>query len=121
MNSLTAAGSGASAARRSSAMVVALCFVIIVFDGYDLVVYGATVPSLLAYKQWELTPGEVGAIGSYALMGMLLGALISGWLAPRVGARAIILTSLTSFSILMGLTALSPNPEIFGLLRFLGG
>lgn len=121
MNSLTAAGSDASTARRSSAMVVALCFVIIVFDGYDLVVYGATVPSLLAYKQWELTPGEVGAIGSYALMGMLLGALISGWLAPRVGARAIILTSLTSFSILMGLTALSPNPEIFGLLRFLGG
>lgn len=121
MNPLAAAGPSASRARRSSSTVVALCFVIIVFDGYDLVVYGTTVPSLLAYEQWELTPGQVGTIGSYALVGMLLGALLSGWLAPRVGARAIILTSLTSFSILMGLTAMAPNPEIFGLLRFLGG
>ncbi|OZE95520.1 MFS transporter [Rhodococcus sp. 14-2470-1b] len=118
---MAASSSTASRARRSSSTVVALCFVIIVFDGYDLVVYGTTVPSLLAYQQWELTPGQVGTIGSYALVGMLLGALLSGWLAPRVGARAIVLTSLVSFSVLMGLTALAPNPEIFGLLRFLGG
>lgn len=121
MNPLATNGPSPSGTRRSSSTVVALCFVIIVFDGYDLVVYGTTVPSLLAYQQWELTPGQVGTIGSYALMGMLLGALLSGWLAPRVGARAIILTSLISFSVLMGLTALAPNPEIFGLLRFLGG
>ncbi len=111
----------ASAHSRSGASIVALCFAIIVFDGYDLVVYGATVPSLLAYEPWQLTAGQAGAIGSYALVGMLLGALLSGWLAPRIGARAIILGSLISFSILMGLTALAPTPEVFGLLRFLGG
>ncbi|MFD9666764.1 MFS transporter [Rhodococcus sp. NPDC059968] len=117
LTSATRAGS----TRRSSASIVALCFVIIVYDGYDLVVYGATVPSLLAYEPWQLTAGQIGAIGSYALVGMLLGALLSGWLASRIGARAIILGSLISFSVLMGLTALAPNPEVFGLLRFLGG
>ncbi|RZL78732.1 MAG: MFS transporter [Rhodococcus sp. (in: high G+C Gram-positive bacteria)] len=120
MTPLTSATS-ASSARRSSASIVALCFVIIVYDGYDLVVYGATVPSLLAYEPWHLTAGQIGVIGSYALVGMLLGALLSGWLASRIGARAIILGSLISFSVLMGLTALAPNPEVFGMLRFLGG
>jgi len=111
----------ATTSQRSAASVVALCFAIIVFDGYDLVVYGATVPSLLDYEAWDLTPGQAGNIGSYALVGMLLGALLSGWLAPRIGARRIILGSLISFSVLMGLTAIAPNPEVFGLLRFLGG
>ncbi|MEV0367336.1 MFS transporter [Nocardia fusca] len=106
---------------RSRAWITALCFVIIVFDGYDLVVYGATVPSLLAYEPWQLSAGQAGAIGSYALVGMLLGALASGWFAPRIGARRIVLGSLVSFSVVMGLTALAPNPEVFGLLRFLGG
>ncbi|QII00315.1 aromatic acid/H+ symport family MFS transporter [Rhodococcoides fascians A21d2] len=106
---------------RSPATIVAICFVIIVFDGYDLVVYGATLPSLLAYEQWELSPGQAGAIGSYALIGMLLGALLSGWLVPRIGARKTILLSVTTFSVLMGLAALAPNPEVFGLLRFLAG
>ncbi|MHA4854501.1 MFS transporter [Rhodococcus sp. MSC1_016] len=121
MTPLTTSAPHGPGARRSSASIVALCFVIIVYDGYDLVVYGATVPSLLAYEPWHLDAGQVGAIGSYALVGMLLGALLSGWLAPRIGARAIILGSLISFSVLMGLTALAPNPEVFGLLRFLGG
>jgi AAHS family benzoate transporter-like MFS transporter len=112
---------GLGSPRRSATSIVALCFVVIVFDGYDLVVYGATVPSLLAYEPWDLSAAQAGAIGSYALVGMLLGALMSGWLAPRIGARAIVLGSLISFSVLMGLTAIAPNAEIFGLLRFLGG
>ena len=120
MTPLTSA-TNAGSTRRSSASIVALCFVIIVYDGYDLVVYGATVPSLLAYEPWHLNASQIGAIGSYALVGMLLGALLSGWLASRVGARAIVLGSLISFSVIMGLTALAPNPEVFGLLRFLGG
>lgn len=121
MNPLTTSALDGPGTRRSSASIVALCFVIIVYDGYDLVVYGATVPSLLAYEPWQLTAGQIGAIGSYALVGMLLGALLSGWLASRVGARAIVLGSLISFSVIMGLTAFAPNPEVFGLLRFLGG
>ena len=121
MNPLTTSAPGGPGTPRSSASIVALCFVIIVYDGYDLVVYGATVPSLLAYEPWHLDAAQVGAIGSYALVGMLLGALLSGWLAARVGARAIVLGSLISFSVIMGLTAFAPNPEVFGLLRFLGG
>lgn len=58
---------------RSGLVVVALCFLTIVFDGYDLIVYGSALPSLLA-EGWGMGPAQAGAIGSYALAGMLLGA-----------------------------------------------
>jgi AAHS family benzoate transporter-like MFS transporter len=108
-------------ARRSSAIVVLLCFLTIVFDGYDLIVYGSAVPSLLAEPGWNLGPAQVGAIGSYALMGMLIGALGSGVLTDRLGRRRIMLIGITWFSVLMLCCALAPTPALLGLLRFLAG
>ncbi|QYN33502.1 hypothetical protein K1T35_34115 [Pseudonocardia sp. DSM 110487] len=55
--------------------MVALCFLTIVFDGYDLIVYGSAVPRLLAEPGWDMGPAQVGTIGNYALAGMLVGAL----------------------------------------------
>lgn len=43
---------------RFSLLVVGICWFAIILDGYDLVVYGAVVPSLLGYLQWNLTPPE---------------------------------------------------------------
>ncbi len=38
----------------------------IVFDGYDLIVYGSAVPSLLTEPGWSRVPALAGAISSYA-------------------------------------------------------
>ncbi|MGN7149240.1 MFS transporter [Arthrobacter sp. SAFR-179] len=107
--------------RKSAAVVIFLCFLAIVFDGYDLVVYGAIVPKLLAYKPWGLTPVETGAIGSYALAGMFIGAILIGYLTDIVGRRKVMMASIAAFSLLMLLTAWAPSPELFGLFRFLAG
>jgi AAHS family benzoate transporter-like MFS transporter len=112
---------GRSAGQRSALFVVLICFVTIVFDGYDLVVYGTTVPSILAEEAWGVTPAEAGAIGSYALIGMLIGTLVVGALTDVLGRRKIMLISITWFSVAMVLTALAPNAEVFGLLRFIAG
>lgn len=107
--------------RKSAGAVIALCFVAIVFDGYDLIIYGAIVPALLEYNPWELTPVETGAYGSYALAGMFFGALIVGYLTDKVGRRRVMLWCITAFSLLMVATAAAPSPELFGLFRFLAG
>ncbi|WP_258074196.1 aromatic acid/H+ symport family MFS transporter [Arthrobacter sp. Y81] len=107
--------------RKSAAAVIFLCFLAIVFDGYDLVVYGAIVPKLLAYEPWGLTPVQTGAIGSYALAGMFIGAILIGYLTDIVGRRKVMMVSIASFSVLMLLTAWAPTPELFGLFRFLAG
>jgi AAHS family benzoate transporter-like MFS transporter len=106
---------------RSPGVVIALCFVAIVFDGYDLVVYGAVVPDLLAYEAWSMTPVDAGNIGSYALVGMLIGALSIGYLTDVVGRRAVMLGSVAFFSLMMLACAVAPGPELFGLFRFLAG
>lgn len=101
--------------------VVAICFVTIVFDGYDLIVYGAVVPALLEHPGWNLTPVEAGAIGSYALIGMLFGAMIVGTITDVVGRRKIMLVCISWFSLCMGLCAIAPSPELLGLFRFIAG
>ncbi|MBB6348040.1 MFS transporter [Nonomuraea muscovyensis] len=102
-------------------MVVFICFAAIVFDGYDLIIYGSTVPSLLAYKEWALTPAEVGALGSYALLGMMFGALASGPLTDRFGRRKMLLGCMILYSTMMLLVAAAPNPATLGVFRFIAG
>ena len=53
--------------------------ILIVFDGYDIVVYGTVVPVLI--KEWHLSPVQAGALGSYGLFGMMFGAILLGILA----------------------------------------
>lgn len=101
--------------------VLLLCFATIVFDGYDLVIYGSTVPSILKYQEWGLTTAQAGLIGSLALIGMLLGTMSVGILTDRLGRRRIMLASITVFSICMLITAFAPAAEVFGALRFLTG
>ena len=107
--------------RGSAALVIALCWLIVVFDGYDLIVYGTTIPSLLAEPGWHLTPGTAGTIGSLAFVGMLVGALTAGSLADRLGRRRTIIGCVAWFTVFTGLCGLASSPEVFGTLRFLAG
>src|SRR6476620_866665 len=93
------------AASRPAWLVTLLCWLIVVFDGYDLIVYGTTLPSLLKEKGWDLTPTSAGFIGSLAFAGMLLGALAAGLLSDRLGRRRPILWA----------------PVCFGAFRCLAG
>lgn len=114
----TAVTSKRSQARR---WVVGLCFAAILFDGYDLIVYGSVVPALLNHQEWALSPQQVGAIGSYALMGMFVGAMAAGTLTDLIGRRKTLIGCLAWFSAAMVAVAAAPNPELLGLFRFIAG
>lgn len=107
--------------RRSPMLVVALCFSVIVIDGYDLVVYGAIAPVLLEEPNWNLTHGGIGLIGSLTTLGMLVGALCVGTLSDLLGRRRVLLASTIWFSLATAITALAPTPEVFGAFRLLAG
>lgn len=103
-------------------VVVALCCATIIIDGYDLIVYGTIVPTMLdGSAEWTLTKAEAGRIGSYALMGMLIGAIVIGTVTDLVGRRKIMLACIAWFSVAMALAAMAPTPETFGLARFVAG
>ena len=109
--------------RSAVTWVVAIAAFAIVFDGYDLVVYGTILPLLLddPGHLGHLTPSQAGALGAYALTGLMVGALLTGAVGDYLGRRRMMLINITWFSIGMGLTALAPTVTTFGLLRFLTG
>jgi AAHS family benzoate transporter-like MFS transporter len=109
--------------RRSITWIVSLATVGLVFDGYDLVVYGTVVPLFLRDpgQIGEVTPATAGALGSYALVGVLVGALLAGSVADVIGRRKVVLTAYAWFSVGMALTALATSTTTFGLLRFVTG
>ncbi len=102
-------------------LVVALGLGAMAFEGYDLIVYGAAVPALLAYHPWALTPGKVGLMGGAAFLGMFLGAPAAGWLSDRFGRRRLFISLLAFFSLMMILVSVAPTPLLFGLFRLLAG
>ena len=109
--------------RRTVVWVVGLATFGLIFDGYDLVVYGTVVSTFLRDPSQigEVSPEGAGALGSYALIGVLVGALIAGTVGDIIGRRKVMLTAYAWFAIGMGLTALTSTTSLFGLLRFLTG
>jgi len=102
-------------------LVLAICWITVVADGYDVVVYGAVVPSLLQDRSWGLTPASVGLIGALAPIGMFVGSLVVGTVTDLVGRRRMLIGCVAWFSVFTGLCALAPSPGTFGLLRFFAG
>lgn len=100
-------------------MVMAWCALLLIFDGYDLFIYGVVLPVLM--KDWGLTPLQAGALGSYALFGMMFGALIFGTLADRFGRKKGIAICFVLFSGSTVLNGFAGSPTEFGLCRFLAG
>ena len=100
-------------------LVMSLCALLLIFDGYDLFIYGVVLPVLM--KEWGLTPLQAGALGSYALFGMMFGALAFGTLADKIGRKKGIAICFVLFSGSTVLNGFASDPTEFGLLRFVAG
>ncbi|MEN0137507.1 MAG: MFS transporter [Rhodococcus sp. (in: high G+C Gram-positive bacteria)] len=101
--------------------VAVLAFVAISADGYDLAIFGAAIPDLLADPDWGLTPARIGVIAGTAIAGMCLGSIAAGVLADRFGPRRLFLACVTWFSVGMILCAAAPSAELLGIARFAAG
>ena len=76
--------------------VLLWCLIIIIFDGYDLVIYGVVLPLLM--QEWGLTTVQAGLLASSALFGMMFGAMCFGTLSDKLGRKKTIITCVTIFS-----------------------
>lgn len=108
---------------RTVVWIVALATCGLIFDGYDLVVYGAVVSTFLRDPSHigNVTSAIAGLLGSYALVGVMVGALLAGAIGDIIGRRKVMLTSYAWFSAGMALTAMATTTTAFGWLRFATG
>jgi len=107
--------------KKTTGLVLFCCWLAILAEGYDVGVLGAVLPALAEYKEWNLSPLALGGLGSYALIGMLIGALFIGTLSDLVGRKKMLLASMVIFTITQAGAAWAPTPELFGLFRLIGG
>ena len=89
------------------------------FDSMDTGLISFVLP-LLA-KEWNLTPEQVGWIGSVGLIGMALGAVLAGTIADKFGRKNVFAATVILYSVSTGLCAISWSYESLLFFRFLVG
>lgn len=99
--------------------VLIWCLLIIIFDGYDLVIYGVALPLLM--QEWALSAVQAGMLASTALFGMMFGAMSFGTLSDKLGRKKTIMICVAIFSGFTFIGAFATSPVEFGILRFLAG
>jgi len=106
---------------RMALLVVGLCWLAVLFDGLDMFIYGSVLPHLLETRTFGLTADQAGDLGSYATFGMLVGALVAGTIADRIGRKKLMVSCVILFSLASGVCALADSVTVFGLGRTLAG
>lgn len=104
--------------------VILLSALIIIFDGYDLVIYGVALPKLM--QHWQLDSMTAGLLGSVALFGMMFGAMIFGSLADKLESygfsrKRLIMLCVFIFSGFTVLCGFANSPKEFAIYRFIAG
>lgn len=108
-----------AATHRSRTLVYFICWLSLIADGYDLYVYGTTLPAIIGQEPFNVTAAQAGTVGSLALVGMLIGSLVVGMLTDKLGRRKILIGSVVLFSAFMLACAFAPTWEIFAAGRFI--
>ncbi|MEV4671368.1 MULTISPECIES: MFS transporter [Actinomadura] len=106
---------------KAAILVTVLCWLAVVADGFDLIVYGSVLPTLDDEPGWNVGAKGLSVIGAVTFLGMLIGAIVTGLLSDRLGRRLPLITCLVWFSLCMIGSALAPSPEVLGIARFLAG
>lgn len=105
---------------KSFHFILIIClFFIMMFDGYDVVIYGATIP--LLKEAWGISDIVAGAISSYTTIGTAIGAVLFGLYADRFGKRRIIILTTFLFSFFTLLSGFAPSPLFFIVCRIIAG
>lgn len=104
---------------RAHVIAVIVCWLFVVFDGYDLIVYGNVISSL--QDEWGISASTAGTLGSLAFVGMMIGAVLAGRLSDAIGRKTAVIGCVVVLSIFTTLCAMAPGPIAFGLLRLIAG
>src|SRR5262245_15919786 len=100
-------------------LVLLICFLTAVVDGLDNQAIGFTAPAIAA--DLEISLASFGFVFSSGLIGTLLGAVVLGRLADRIGRRNSLMVCTLLFAVLTAATPLARTLAEISVLRFIGG
>jgi len=89
------------------------------FEVFDIFIFSLTLPALLVY--FSISTATGGLIGTAEAVGLIIGGIINGWAADKIGRVKALIIAIFIYTIFTGLTALASTATIVGVLRFLAG
>ncbi|PQA86416.1 MFS transporter [Hyphococcus luteus] len=100
-------------------LVVGLCCLINMSEGYDVLSLGLAAPELT--KEWSVSPEILGLAFSATSVGLALGAFFVAPVADRVGRRTVILAAVAIITVVHWLSAIAGSIWVILALRFVMG
>ena len=110
---------GNKAIAGNTTLTVVLSFCVAIAEGFDIQAIGVAAPRL--GPELGLTPEALGWVFSISNIGLVIGAIVGGWLSDRVGRKPVFVGAVALFGVFTLATAVSRTfPELFAI-RFLAG
>jgi MFS transporter, AAHS family, 4-hydroxybenzoate transporter len=100
-------------------VVIALCAVMVMIDGFDTQVIGMVAPAIAA--SWHVAPAAFGAVFGIGLFGGLIGVLALGTASDRFGRKPVLIAAITLFATTSLLTPLTTSLQALIAVRFIAG
>ncbi|MBJ9984918.1 aromatic acid/H+ symport family MFS transporter [Acinetobacter sp. S40] len=100
-------------------IVIFLCLMIVVVDGIDISIMGFVAPVIK--QEWGISTTDLAPVMSAALVGLALGAVVSGPLADKFGRKKLLIINLLGFGLFTLLAALSGDVTELMMFRFIAG
>jgi MFS transporter, AAHS family, 4-hydroxybenzoate transporter len=99
--------------------VLLICAAVLFVDGFDTQAIGYVAPAVA--QDWKLARGALGPVFSAGLFGLMIGALVLGPVADRIGRRRIVIVCTAVFGIGTLATVLAGDVSSLLVIRFLTG
>lgn len=103
----------------SRLIIVVLCALVVLMDGYDIQTMALAVPSLA--EEWRLESAAFSLALSASVLGMLVGTAIVAPVGDRFGRRPVLIWGMTLVGLASIATAFSSTPVHLVLWRLLTG
>ena len=100
-------------------LVLLLCGICMIVDGFDVQAMGYVAPAIIA--DWQVEKAALGPVFGAGLFGLLLGSLIFSAVADRVGRRPVLIGATLFFGMCMLATPLTGNLHELQVVRFITG
>jgi len=100
-------------------LIVGLCLLFNMLDGFDITAMAVVASDVAA--ELALPPERLGIIFSFALAGMMAGAMLLAPISDLIGRRSLIILSIALVGVSIVLTANASSLTEFIVLRFISG